>query len=189
MSPPALRVGEPASASGPPLPIEGARLFFGGPCPRFLIGYHQPTAPEVSAVESGDVEVGVYHRDGVAAVVVRAGERPGHWLVEACAPLRPSDVYAQAVGGDGAPARPAAPYVAELALCDTADDARGVVRAVRRLVVPAPVVAAAHRTALAQTPLLTSRAATARALRALTVRHLMDHAVTRAYVPDGRAAV
>lgn len=180
-----LKVGEPAFPDGPPLTLEGARLLLDGPLIRLLIVYFEPTAEEVRAVESGDVELGIYHENGVAAVVARVGEHGEHWLIEARAPLILLDVDAHidGVGGDGAPAAPPELYPAELALCGTQ---RGIVHAVRQILVPVELVHAARRAAHAQAARFESVAAAIRAhecgLRGRTVRAMMDAAAVRARI-------
>lgn len=169
-----LRVGAPALDGGPPLPIEGARLFLNGPRVRLLIIYHEPTPDEVEAIQSADIELAVYHENGIAAVVARAGEADGYWRVEARAPLILLDVEEHMDGASQEHVR------AEMALCGTE---RSIVRAIRNFLVPASVVRAACKAAHAQAARFSSVAAAVRAheciLRSHTVRSMTERAVAR----------
>lgn len=185
MPSPTLRVGEPAVPGGPPLPIEGARLHLDGPLVQLLVGYHEPTASEVEAVESGEVELGVYHEEGIAAIVARAGERAGYWHVETCAPLILLNAAAHVDGLDDVSSTGSDTYPAELALCESE---HRLVYALRRLRVPAPIICAARRAAHAQANRFQSVAAAVQAhelgLRYRTVREMMDLATARARIED-----
>ena len=189
MSPPTLAVGEPAIVGGPPLPIEGARLDLAGPSVRLLIGYHEPTPSEIQAVESADVELGIFDDDGVAAIAIRAGRDPGHWPIETYAPLILVDTDAHRGGLERVAEPPPEVFPVELALCETD---RTIVRALRRLLVPGSFVrvawSAAHAQAARFTCIRTAIRAHECVLRFRTVRELMQHSIVRTRIP-GRERV
>ena len=172
-----LRVGAPASV-GDSVPIEGARLFLDGPAIRVVVVYEEPTPAEVAAVETGPVEIGVYHADGVAAVVLQVGEPGDPGRIEAHAPLvlldRAAHVDLVAAGSCSQT------WSVTLALCQAEGT---VVRAVRSLGAPAGVVEAARRAAHAQAARFgcaaDARRAHRSALRRSTVCDLMRRAVAR----------
>ncbi|MDT7858133.1 hypothetical protein RQM47_15910 [Rubrivirga sp. S365] len=172
-----LRVGSPVHA-GDPIPIEGARLLLNGPTIRALVVYEEPTPAEVEAVETGPVELGVYHADGVAAVAFRVGEPGTPGRIETHAPLVLLDGAAHVNGVTGGPCSQARSLT--LALCQAEGT---VVRAVRSLAVPAEVVEAARRAVRAQAARFgcaaDARRAHRSALRRSTVCDLMRGAVAR----------
>lgn len=172
-----LRVGAPASVDDS-FPIEGARLLFDGPAIRVVLVYEEPTPAEVAAVETGPVQLGVYHADGVAAVALQVGEPGDPGRIEAHAPLvlfdRAAHVDLVAAGSCSLT------WTVTLVLCQAEGT---VVRAVRSLGAPAEVIEAARCAAHAQAARFGCAADARRThrsvLRRSTVGDLMRGAVAR----------
>lgn len=178
MPPHHLRVGFPALPRGPFTFLEGGQVTFDGTVLRLLVACDRPTAPEVDAVARGPVDLAVYHRDGLAALVAVVGvpEDPGH--LETCAPLvldryhRDPHVRRRMPNIDT--------ICVQLVLCQARDM---VVRAVRDLTVSPRLSRALHEAAHAQARRFDGADDATRAhkigLRALTVGHLLRHASAR----------
>jgi len=187
-----LRVGESAVTSDGPagvLPIEGACAFVEGDTVRILLAYVDPTASELRAVERAPVEFGLFTKDGAAALLLRIGEPDGPALIEAKAPLVVSDREAHPDGfspthsegrhpslrRNGAPS-----LAAEIGLCDADTH---LVRALRRIDLPADLAEAVHHAIRLQVATFTCAVeayrATLRATRAATVDDLMARAEKR----------
>ncbi|OZC01399.1 hypothetical protein BSZ36_17075 [Rubricoccus marinus] len=182
MSTPPFTVGRPVLLDGPPPPLEGARLLLDGPVPRLLVVYHEPTPEEIAAVQLGRADLGLYHRDGVAALAARFGEPTDPARVEVLAPL--------VLFGRSVDPGPPALRTAQVALCDAA---RLLVRSLRSVSLPAAFLHAARCASRVQTARFASAAAAVRAheaaLRALTVPDALRCAVARAHLRGPRTAL
>lgn len=173
-----LRVGFPALPRGPFTSLEGGQVTFNGTVLRLLVACDRPTDPEVDAVARGPVDLAVYHRDGLAALVAVAGvpEDPGH--LETCAPLVLDRYHRDPHVTRGMPDIDAVRV--QLVLCQARDM---VVRAVRDLTVSPRLSRAVHEAAHAQASRFNGANDATRAheigLRVLTVEHLLRHASAR----------
>lgn len=178
MPPHSLRVGSPALPRGPFTALEGGRLAFDGTVLRLLVACDQPSDTEVEAVEAGPVDLAVYHRDGLAALVAVVGvpADPGH--LQAHAPLVLDRYHRDPRATRGVP--DVEGVRVQLVLCQARDM---VVRAIRDLTVSPHLSRALHEAAHAQAYRFDAAADASRVheigLRALTVEHLLRHAAVR----------
>ena len=182
------RVGVPALSDGPRTLLEGGQIAFDGATVQFILAVDRPTRSEVRAVARGPVELGLYHLDGLAAVVVVAGDPRSPGYLEASAPLlldRYEATPHPAPHGD----RPDAVRV-QLVLCQAHD---AVVRVVRDGAVPHPLARAIQKAAHTQAQRFAVAPDAVRAhevgLRALTAAYLLRHAVARTRLAGWCAAL
>lgn len=178
MPPHRLRVGSPALPRGPFTSLEGGRVTFDGTVLRLLVACDQPTDPEVEAVARGPVDLAVYHRNGLAALVAVVGVPADPGYLETCAPLVLDRYHRDPHATRGVPDVEA--ICVQLVLCQACDM---VARAVRDLTVSPHLSRALHEAAHTQARRFDGAADAMRAhevgLRTLTVEHLLRHAVVR----------